>query len=75
MVRTASRGVPNSDSVPVRSRKASSTEIGSTSGLKPSRIRMISRDTRWYFAMSTGRNAPCGQRRAALLMGIAERTP
>ena len=36
---------------------------------------MICRDTRWYFSMSTGRNAAWGQRRAARPIGMAERTP
>ena len=55
--------------------KASSTETGSTSGEKSARIAMTSSETRRYFAMSTGRNAAEGQRRAAREIGIAERTP
>ena len=73
--RTASSGLPKSDSVPVRSTKASSTETGSTSGEKSARIAMTWTDTRWYFCMSTGRKAPSGHRRAARPIGIAERTP
>jgi len=36
---------------------------------------MTSTETRWYFRMSTGKKAACGQSLAARLIGIAERTP
>jgi len=63
MVRAISTAGPNSDSDAVTSRKASSRESGSTSGVKPPRMPMISADTRAYFGMSTGRKAARGQRR------------
>ena len=53
--RTASGGGPQRVSVPVRSRKASSTETGSTSGVKSPRMAMISVETCAYLVMSTGR--------------------
>ena len=73
--RTAASGLPKSRSVPVRSTNASSTETGSTRGEKPARIAMIWSETSRYFAMSTGRNAACGHRRAARPIGMADRTP
>jgi len=73
--RTASGAGPNSDAVPVRSTNASSTETGSTSGEKSPRIPMIWREAPAYLSMSTGRKTPSGHRRAALPIGIADRTP
>jgi hypothetical protein len=75
IARATSRGGPRSKAVPVTSRKASSIDSGSTSGEKSPRMAMICVDTCAYFAMSTGRKAACGHRRAALLIGIAEWTP
>ena len=75
MPRTASGAGPNSEAVPVRSTKASSTETGSTSGEKSPRIAMIWREAATYLSMSTGRNTASGQSRAALEIGMAELTP
>jgi len=66
---------PKSAAEPVTSRKASSIEIGSTSGVKRRRIAMTSRLTRWYFAPSTGTKIASGQSRLAVRIGIAEWIP
>jgi len=66
---------PNSSREPVTSRKASSIEIGSTSGVNRRRIAMTSRLTRWYLAPSTATKMQSGQRRRAVRIGMAEWTP
>ncbi len=66
---------PESPSVPVTSRNASSMETGSSSGVNSARMAMTSRETAAYLSMSTGTKAPSGQRRAARPIGIAECTP
>ena len=71
---TATAG-PSRRSLPVRSRKASSSESPSTAGEKRSKIAKMRRDSRAYFAMSPGRKTPSGQSLRASAVGIAERTP
>jgi hypothetical protein len=66
---------PNRARLAVTSRNASSMEIGCTCGVKRRMIAMTSRLACWYLRPSTGRNTPCGQRRPAVLSGIAEWTP
>ena len=66
---------PESRSVPVTSRKASSMDTGSSSGVNSARMAMTCRETAAYLSMSTGTNAPSGHRRAARPIGIAECTP
>ena len=69
------RGGPNSRSVPVTSRKASSSERPSTSGVKRRKISKMRADSRVYFAISPARKTPSGQRRRASAVGCAECTP
>ena len=54
---------PRSAAVPVTSRKASSMETGSSSGVNSARIAMTSRDTAAYLSMSTGRKTASRQSR------------
>ena len=61
--------------VPARSRKASSIDSGSTSGVSACMAWRTSRPTRTYFAMSGRITTACGQSASALNIGIAERTP
>jgi hypothetical protein len=70
-----SRAGPSRRSVPLMSRKASSSESPSTAGVKRSKIAKMRRDSRAYFAMSPRRNTPSGQRLRASAVGIAEWTP
>ena len=67
--------MPCSRSVPVRSRKASSIDSGSTSGVSASIALRTSRPTSTYFAMFGLTTTACGQRRSASNIGIAERMP
>ena len=66
---------PHKAPLAVTSRKASSMDKGSTSGVNSARMAMTSTDTRAYLSMSTGRKTPSGQSRKARLMGMAECTP
>ena len=75
MRRACSSPSPNRARVFVTSRNASSMESGSRSGVNSARMAMISRETRAYFSMSTGRNTPSGQSRRARATGIADPTP
>ena len=75
MARAMASPVPSARRLPVTSMKASSMEMGSTRSLKRPRISRTSRETVAYFAMSGGTYAPCGQRRQASEMGMAEATP
>ncbi|MGY4312349.1 hypothetical protein ACVWW1_001652 [Bradyrhizobium sp. JR3.5] len=61
--------------MPERSRKASSIDSGSTSGVSACMASRTSRPTRTYFAMSGGITVASGQSSSALNIGIAERTP
>ena len=68
--------LPNRDSVPVEIHERLVDRRPARPAARSStRMRHDLTDTRWYFSMSTGRNAACGQSRAAREMGIAERTP
>ena len=67
--------MPCSRSVPVRSRKASSIDSGSTSGVKSNIALRTARPTWTYFAMFGLTTTACGQRRKASNIGIAERMP
>ena len=69
------RAAPCSRSVPDRSRKASSIDSGSTSGVSSSIIARTSRPTATYFAMSGVITTASGQSLSALNIGMAERTP
>ncbi len=60
---------------PVRSRKASSIDSGSTTGVKSSNSRRIRRDTSTYSPIRPGSQVACGQSRMATTDGIADRTP
>jgi len=62
-------------SVPERSRKASSIDTGSTSGVSSSIRARTSRPTRRYLSMSGRTTTASGQAFRALNIGIAERTP
>ena len=73
--RRAAGGAWCSRSVPARSRKASSIEIGSTSGVSSSIRARTSRPTVPYFSMSGGMTTASGQAFSALNIGMAERTP
>ena len=73
--RAIASGGPKSASLPATSRNASSIETCSSSGVKRPRISMTRRLSRRYFAPSTGRKTPSGQRAAAVRSGIAEWTP
>ena len=61
--------------VPVRSRKASSIDNGSTMGVSASIICRTSRPTRAYFSIFGRTTRACGQSRSASNIGMAERTP
>ncbi len=61
--------------VPLRSRKASSSESGSTSGVSASIIARIARETSKYRAMRGLMTTASGQSLSALNIGMAERTP
>ncbi|MGY4469219.1 hypothetical protein ACVWWK_004928 [Bradyrhizobium sp. LB9.1b] len=67
--------MPCTRSVPERSRKASSIESGSTSGVSACMAWRTSRPTRTYLAMSGPITVACGQASNALYIGMAERTP
>ena len=67
--------MPCTRCVPDRSRKASSIESGSTSGVSACMACRTSRPTRTYFAMSGPITVACGQSASALNIGMAERTP
>ena len=64
-----------SRSVPVRSRKASSMETGSTSGVSSSMSWRTSRPAFRYFSMFGLITTACGQSFSAWNIGMAERTP
>ena len=66
---------PFDGSQPLRSRKASSIDSGSTSGVSAIIRVRISRPTRAYLAMSGGSTTAFGQSARARDIGIAERTP
>jgi hypothetical protein len=66
---------PLDGSQPLKSRKASSIDSGSTSGVKAIIRVRISRPTRAYFPMSGGSTTACGHKVRARDIGIAERTP
>ncbi len=68
-------GGPNSEVAPPTSRKASSSEIGSTSGVWASSTSRNRFECARYASKSAGRKTPSGQRRLARTPGIAERTP
>jgi hypothetical protein len=61
--------------VPPRSRKASSIDNGSTSGVSRSISARTARPTSRYLAMSGRITTASGQAASALNIGIAERTP
>jgi hypothetical protein len=73
--RVRAGGPPCTASVPERSRKASSIDSGSTSGVVSSMSWRTSRPTALYFAMSGLMTVACGQAARALNIGMAERTP
>ncbi len=73
--RLTAGGAPCSRRVPERSRKASSMEIGSTSGVKRSMMRRMRRPSRAYFALSGRMTTRSGHNRRAVVMGMAERMP
>ena len=76
LIRRAISGAgPNNPSEPATSRKASSIETCSTTGVKRRSTVMTSRLTRWYLAPSTGTKMPFGQSESAVRDGIAECTP
>ena len=62
-------------SVPLRSRKASSIETGSTMGVSSNMSWRTWRPTAEYFSMLGLITTASGQAASALNMGIAERTP
>ena len=62
-------------SVPVRSRKASSMETGSTAGVSSSISSRTARPATLYFSMSGLITTASGQAFKALNIGIADRTP
>ncbi len=62
-------------SVPVRSRKASSIDSGSTSGVSARMRRRISSPASRYLAMFGLMTTASGQAASALNIGMAERTP
>ncbi len=66
---------PNRTREPVTSRKASSIEIGSTSGVNRRRTAITALLASVYFAPSTGTKIPVGHRRPASRSDIAEWTP
>jgi hypothetical protein len=57
------------------SRNASSSEIGSTAVLNESNTALTARDFDMYAGKFGATKTPEGQRRRALITGIAERTP
>ena len=67
--------MPCSRCVPVRSMKASSIEIGSTSGVSSSISARTCRLTPAYLSMLGRTMVACGHSRRASNIGIAERTP
>ena len=69
------RGSPNSRVAPATSRNASSSEIGSTSGVYDSSTSRNRLECVRYASKSGGRKTPSGQSRRARTDGIAERTP
>ena len=77
LIRAATAGPsPESASVPVTSRKASSMRdrLHQRRELGEDRHDLAGRRAA-YLSMSTGRKTPCGQRRRRATIGIAERTP
>ena len=60
---------------PATSRNASSSAIGSTSGVYERRIAITSRLASRYASNRGARNTPSGQARRARAIGIAECTP
>ena len=73
--RAISGAGPNSATLAVTSRKASSSESGSTSGVKRWKIARRSRATATYRSIRPRTTTACGQRASASAIGIAERTP
>ena len=67
--------MPCSRSVPVKSRKASSIDSGSTSGVSANIALRTARPAWTYFAMFGLITTASGQRRLASNIGIAERMP
>ena len=67
--------MPCSRPVPVRSRKASSIDSGSTSGVKARILARTARPTSTYLAMLGLITTASGQRRMASNIGMAERMP
>ena len=66
---------PNRCSVAVTSRNASSSEIGSTSGVRSAKSAMTASDAASYFWPSPGTKIPSGHSRPAVWSGIAEWMP
>ena len=66
---------PNRRTLAVTSRKASSTEIGSTRSVNASKTTRICFETSLYFAMSGAMKTPCGHSRQAVEIGMALATP
>ena len=75
IARPISAGSPPEYSQPVTSRKASSSESGSTSGVYERKIDMILRLSAVYFSKFGLTTTSSGHSRSASAVDIAERTP
>ena len=68
-------GEPSRRTVPATSRKASSSDSGSTSGVTERKTAMTLSETWVYSRWSGRRTTACGHSRRARVIGIAECTP